>query len=113
MIDSIIELLTISQTWWLDLLKPYTSPTSLIVSLIALSAVALFFILRDQYKKYERMWIIEGIEIMGAGAIGAVVLSAVYSVPLIIFAILAACFIMGIVSVFQFLVVVSVKGVKG
>lgn len=113
MIDKIISLMTAAQNWWWELLKPITSPTTLVVYLVAFSAGALFFILRDQYKRCESMFILEGIEVIGAGFIGACVLAAFYGLPLIFFATIAGFFLMGVLVVFQFLVVVSVKGVKG
>lgn len=112
MIDIIIGLMTAAQDWWWGLLKPITSPTTLVIYLVAFSAVALFFILRDQYKKCEAMFILEGIELIGAGFIGACALSAFYGLPFIFFATIAGLFLMGVLSVFQFLVVVSVKGIK-
>lgn len=112
MIDRIIGLMTAAQDWWWEILKPITSPATLIIYPIALSAVALFFILRDQYKKCGAMFILEGIEVIVAGFIGGCVLASVYGLPFIFFATIAGLFLMGVLTVFQFLVVVSVKGVK-
>lgn len=113
MIDRIIGLMTAAQDWWLELLKPITSPTTLMVYLVVFSAVALFFILRDQYKRCGSMFILEGIELIGAGFFGACALAGVYGLPFIFFATIGGFFLMGVLAVFQFLVVVSVKGVKG
>lgn len=112
MIDQVVELIKASQDWWWRILDPITSPTTLVIYLVAFSAVALFFILRDQYKKCEAMFILEGIELIGAGFIGACALAAFYGLPFIFFAAIGALFLIGVLAMFQFLVVVSVKGIK-
>lgn len=112
MIDKIIGLVKAAQDWWWGLLEPVTSPTTLVIYLVAFSAVALFFILRDQYKRCEAMFILEGIELIAAGFIGGCALAAFYGLPFIFLATIAAFFLMGVLTVLQFLVVVSVKGVK-
>lgn len=112
MIDKVIELMEAAMEWWWGLLDPITSPTTLIIYFVTFSAVGLFFIMRDQYKRCKATLFLEGLEFFMAGFIGILCIGVLYGLPFIIFAAIATLFLSGALSVLQFLVILSVKGVK-
>lgn len=112
MIERIADLVEGSMDWWISVLSPFTSPTLLFFLWFAASSVALFLILRHQYKVYRIVWISEGLEAIIAGICGALAVMAIYSVPVILFGMLLLLVVYGILMVFQFLAVASVEGFK-
>lgn len=112
MIEYIGDLVKGGMDWWLSLLTPFTSPTLLFFLWFAASSVALFLILRHQYKTYRVVWVSEGLEAIIAGICGALAVMAIYSVPVILFGMLLLLVVYGILMVFQFLAVASVEGFK-
>lgn len=112
MIDRIGDLVKGSMDWWISLLSPFTSPTLLFFLWFAASSVALFLILRHQYKVYRIVWVAEGLEAIIAGICGGLAVLAIYSVPLLLIGLLLVLLVYGILMVFQFLAVASVEGFK-
>jgi hypothetical protein len=112
MIERIADLVEGSMDRWISVLSPFTSPTLLFFLWFAASSVALFLILRHQYKVYRIVWISEGLEAIIAGICGGLAVLAIYSVPVILFGMLLLLVVYGILMVFQFLAVASVEGFK-
>lgn len=111
MIDYMLSLATLSINGWFDLLAPATSLTTLMVMLIFSSAVSLFLILRYQYKNHGRMWMIDGVEIVIAGICGLFAIVVVYSVPLVLMCTVGTLLVIGIMRIFQKMVIISVEGI--
>lgn len=111
MIDYMFSLATRSINGWFDLLAPVTSLTTLTAMLLFSSAVSLFLILRYEYKNHGRMWMIDGVEIVIAGICGLFGTVVVYGVPIVLMCIVGILLVMGIMRIFQTMVIISVDGV--
>lgn len=84
------SLLSSPMKWWMGFLESFVTLTLVGITFAVVSIVALFFILRHEQITYGRMWAWEGIEVVIAGAIGAIFILFVMSMPVMVYSAIVA-----------------------
>lgn len=96
--------------WFNDVISFLISEKKMFIIFISFSIVALFGILRYQYKKSKQMWCWDGVpEIFFSLLISALITGTIYLLPLIIFVSIFAVLIFVLVKIIEILVKLSVR----
>lgn len=103
------SLLSSPMKWWMGFLESFVTLPLVGIIFAVFSIVALFFILRHEQITYGCMWVWEGIEVVIAGAVGAIFILCVMAMPVMVYSAIAGVVLYALLMGLSWLVKFSVR----
>lgn len=98
---------------WMAFIEPVCNSNWVVTSIVVWSLIFLFFMLRNDYKKYgDAAFELEGPELVIAALAGVILTGCLYMLPVLILALIATFGLALSLCAMQKLVVISVEGVN-
>lgn len=103
------SLLSVPMKWWLGFLESFVTLQLVGITFVVVSVVSLFFILRYEQITYGKMWVWEEVELVIAGACGAIFILCVTAIPVMVLSAIVGAVLYVLLAGLSWLVKFSVR----